>query len=175
MNVPSGYTALDLIGFTDKGDYSASATYVQNDIVSYNNRKWRCKIDDTSAVTPTEGANWTLFMESASSFAGMTDVDITSPSAGQIPVYDATSNTWKNVSPDSSPANGSAKPVTSGGVYTALQGKQNTLTFDNAPTQNSDNPVKSGGVYTSVKAVSDALSALGLSVVNGKLCVTFTE
>ena len=205
MNVPSGYTELDLIGFTDKGDYSSSATYVKNDIVTYNNSKWRCLIDDTSGVTPAEGVNWTIFMESASSFAGMTDTDINSPSDGQIPVYDATAGKWKNVSPDSAPTSGSDTPVTSGGVhsalegkqdtltfdnaptqnstnpvksggvYSALEGKQDTLTFDNAPTQNSNNPVKSGGVYSSVKAVSDALAALGLSVVNGKLCVTFTE
>ena len=31
MNVPSGYTALDLIGFTDKETYNSSASYVKND------------------------------------------------------------------------------------------------------------------------------------------------
>lgn len=45
---------------------------------------------------------------------------------------------------------------------------QTKLTFDNVPTQNSSNPVKSGGVYS-------VFNALGLSVVDGKLCITYTE
>lgn len=52
---------------------------------------------------------------------------------------------------DATPTSGSANPVSSGGVYTALGGKQDTLTFDNAPTANSSNPVKSGGVYTAMQ------------------------
>lgn len=59
---PTGYTALDLIGYTDRGNYSASANYVQNDLVHSGGNIWRCKVDDTTAITPTEGANWTLFI-----------------------------------------------------------------------------------------------------------------
>ena len=51
---------------------------------------------------------------------------------------------------DSTPTSGSANPVTSGGVYTALSGKQNTLTFDNTPTTGSTNPVTSGGLATAL-------------------------
>lgn len=51
---------------------------------------------------------------------------------------------------DSTPTSGSVNNVSSGGVYSALSGKQNTLTFDNSPTQNSSNPVKSGGVYSAL-------------------------
>lgn len=63
MNEPTGYTALDLIGYTDKGDYSAVATYVKNDLVNYGGSKWRCLIDDTTGVTPVEGLNWTVFVQ----------------------------------------------------------------------------------------------------------------
>ena len=79
---------------------------------------------------------------------------------------------------DNSPTQNSTNPVTSGGVYTALQNvqpdlsnyynktevdtalaaKQNTLTFDSAPTQNSTNPVTSGGVYTALQNVQPDLS-----------------
>lgn len=59
---PSGYTALDLVGYTDKGTYSASASYVKNDLVHYGGNIWRCLIDDTTGITPTEGNNWTLFI-----------------------------------------------------------------------------------------------------------------
>lgn len=66
---PTGYTALDLIGFTDKGTYNASATYVKNDIVTYSGSKWKCKVDDTTGVTPTEGATWTVFIDLPSDMA----------------------------------------------------------------------------------------------------------
>ena len=62
MNVPSGYTALDMVGFTDKGIYNAASNYVKNDVVHYGGSLWRCLVDDTTAVTPAEGANWTVFL-----------------------------------------------------------------------------------------------------------------
>lgn len=61
---------------------------------------------------------------------------------------------------DSAPADGSTNPVTSGGVYTALSGKQGTLTFDDSPTNNSNNPVKSGGVYTALGNKFDVASMI---------------
>ena len=54
MTEPQGYTALDLIGYTDKGTYSPSATYVKNDLVHYSGNIWRVLIDDISNVTPSE-------------------------------------------------------------------------------------------------------------------------
>lgn len=39
---------------------------------------------------------------------------------------------------------------TSKAVYTAVNAKQNKLTFDATPTENSTNPVTSGGVYTAI-------------------------
>ena len=62
------------------------------------------------------------------------------------------------MSPDSTPTQNSNKGVKSGGVYTALAGKQNTLTFDNAPTQNSNNPVKSSGIYTALAGKQNTLT-----------------
>jgi hypothetical protein len=59
---PTGYTALDLVGFTDKGTYASNVNYVKNDIVHYGGNLWRCKIDDTTNVTPAEGNNWTVFV-----------------------------------------------------------------------------------------------------------------
>lgn len=64
---PTGYTALDLIGFTDRGDYVNNANYVKNDLVSYLGSIWRCLVDDTTAIAPVEGVNWTLFMAQPSS------------------------------------------------------------------------------------------------------------
>ena len=59
---PTGYTALDMIGFTDQGAYSSSDNYVKNDLVHYSGNIWRCLIDDTTGITPAEGVNWTLFI-----------------------------------------------------------------------------------------------------------------
>lgn len=59
---PTGYTALDMIGFTDKGTYSSSANYVKNDLAHYSGNIWRCLIDDTTGIAPVEGVNWTLFI-----------------------------------------------------------------------------------------------------------------
>lgn len=59
---PTGYTALDMIGFTDQGAYSSSDNYVKNDLVHYSGNIWRCLVDDTSGIEPAEGVNWTLFI-----------------------------------------------------------------------------------------------------------------
>lgn len=53
---------------------------------------------------------------------------------------------------DSVPTQDSVFPCTSGGVYTALQNKQQILTFDTVPTYQSTNPVTSDGIYTALSA-----------------------
>jgi len=64
---PTGYTALDMIGFTDKGAYNVATNYVKNDLVHYNGIVWRVLIDDTIGITPAEGVNYTVFVESPNS------------------------------------------------------------------------------------------------------------
>lgn len=63
---PTGYTALDLIGFTDKGTYANNANYVRNDLVHYSGSIWRCLVDDTTGIAPAEGVNWTIFINQPS-------------------------------------------------------------------------------------------------------------
>ena len=41
-------------------------------------------------------------------------------------------------------------------INAALAGKQDALTFDDSPTSGSDNPVKSGGIYTALAGKDDA-------------------
>lgn len=45
-------------------------------------------------------------------------------------------------------------------------GKQNALTFDDTPTQNSNNPVKSGGIYTALAGKQASLDNTQLAAVN---------
>ena len=62
MTNPEGYTALGFVGFTDKGTYDPTYQYAHNDLAHRAGSIWRCLIDNTQGITPTEGANWTLFM-----------------------------------------------------------------------------------------------------------------
>lgn len=62
MVTPTGYTALDLIGFTDKGAYDGAATYVKNDLVHHGGNVWRVLNDDVTGIIPSEGINYTLFI-----------------------------------------------------------------------------------------------------------------
>ena len=59
---------------------------------------------------------------------------------------------------DAAPTLGSTNPVTSGGVYTALQNASLNITVDETPTQNSDNAVSSGGVYSALSLKQDRLT-----------------
>lgn len=66
---PTGYTALDLVGYTDRGTYAATTNYVKNDLAHHNGIIWRCLIDDTIGITPVEGVNWTVFINAGSAAA----------------------------------------------------------------------------------------------------------
>lgn len=72
MNNPDGYTALDLVGYTDQGDYNATKSYVANDLVHYGGSIWCCLIDDTVGITPTEGVNWRFWVENSQN--GISDI-----------------------------------------------------------------------------------------------------
>ena len=74
--------------------------------------------------------------------------------------YDANTNDWTvgTQALDSTPTAGSTNPVKSGGIKTALDGKQNTLTFDTTPTAGSSNPVTSDGVKTALDTKQDKLT-----------------
>lgn len=63
MVEPTGYTALDLIGFTDRGAYDPSATYVKNDLVHDGDDSiWRVLVDDITGITPAKGMHYTIFI-----------------------------------------------------------------------------------------------------------------
>lgn len=62
---------------------------------------------------------------------------------GKQDTYAQSASAW-----DTTPTASSTNPVTSGGIKTALDAKQNTLSWDTAPTASSTNPVTSGGIKT---------------------------
>lgn len=61
---------------------------------------------------------------------------------------------------DSTPTENSSHPVTSGGVYTALAGKQDTLTIDSALSSDSTNPVQNKAVKEALDKKQDTISDL---------------
>ena len=67
MSAPQGYVALDLVGFTDKGEYAAGSTYVKNDLVHSDNKIYLSLQDNNTGqalpVSPeTETAFWKLWL-----------------------------------------------------------------------------------------------------------------
>ena len=66
---------------------------------------------------------------------------------------------WETL--DTTPTNGSAKAITSGAVYSAINGKQDKLTFDSTPTENSSNPVTSGGVFSAINTLEQMVPSGG--------------
>lgn len=61
-------------------------------------------------------------------------------------------------------------------IDTAVSGKQEALTFDSVPTNNSPNPVTSGGVYTALSGKQNTLTAgAGISIDNGVISVSYAN
>ena len=76
MAIPEGYVSLGLVGFTDKGDYSPDAVYVQNDLVHQDNAIWKCLIDGTTGIPPSsDSENWTIYIRSQTRMDGITVTD----------------------------------------------------------------------------------------------------
>lgn len=99
---PTGYTALDLIGYTDKGAYNSASNYVRNDLVHYDSSIWRCLVDDTTGVTPVEGAAWTVFIQEPGVMSGASSGSAGSsglapaPSAGDQGKFLRGDGTWND-------------------------------------------------------------------------------
>lgn len=75
MGIPEGYVALGIFGFTDKGDYSNTETYVKNDLVHINNDVWRCLRDDINGIAPAHGDTWSLFVRGSNHAEGIKATD----------------------------------------------------------------------------------------------------
>ena len=65
---------------------------------------------------------------------------------------------------DTTPINGSTNPVTSGGIYNALQSA--SIATDAVPTEGSTKAVQSGGVYTALQGKQNALTPVSSTLTN---------
>ena len=57
-------------------------------------------------------------------------------------------------------------------LQTALNAKQNTLTFDTTPTLNSTNPVTSGGIYTALETKADSTTPIVTLASSGTISLS---
>lgn len=83
-------------------------------------------------------------------------------------------NLITNTTVDPTPTEGSDNPVSSGGVYTALQSKMDKKEIDPAPIENSLNLVTSGGVYAAFELFDRDVILDGV-LTAGQTSITFTD
>lgn len=96
MSAPTGYSSLGLIGFTDRGNYNPSYTYMKNDLCHSGGKMWKSKVDENTGNTPTEGSNWTVWIDEISNLSELSDVSLNYPADGDEISYNGTSNKWTN-------------------------------------------------------------------------------
>lgn len=63
MSVPSGYTKLGTIGYSDKGDYSSAITYSYMNVVHYNGNVYFSKQDNNTNNLPTNTSWWGVMIQ----------------------------------------------------------------------------------------------------------------
>ena len=89
--------------------------------------------------------------------------NITELNTAKQNTYSADETQW-----DTTPTASSVKPVTSGGIKSALDTKQGTLSWDTAPTSGGTNPMLSGAIYNHEPFQVTGTASAGSSV-------TFTD
>ena len=75
VEIPEGYTELELVGFTDKGSYADGTSYVKNDLVHYGGSIYKCIVDDTVDVLPSNTSCWKVFIPNHSNLDSIIAVD----------------------------------------------------------------------------------------------------
>ena len=137
-------------------------------------------IEDITAagvvVDSTEGLAETLknieeSIAGSNEFSEMTDVDFTSLTDKNLVQYDSTAAKWKNVAMDSTPTANSNKPVTSGGIKTALDLKTNDADLKAIAKSGDASDVNytnttSGLAATKVQAAIDEVAAENQTLTN---------
>ncbi len=75
VEIPEGYTELELVGFTDKGSYTEGTSYVKNDLVHYGDSIYKCIVDNTVDVLPSNTSCWEVFILNHSNLDSIMAVD----------------------------------------------------------------------------------------------------
>lgn len=167
MPAPQGYVALDLVGFTDKGDYAAGTTYAQNDLVHSDNRIYLSLQDNNVGqalpVSPdTETEFWKLWLSGGGDDLEALTAEDTSNviggGAGQVVVaqtlIDAIANKVMNDLVAKSQIINNLLATQAGNVLDATQGK---ALKDEIDQLNSD--IGGAKIYTSPESLGLSASA----------------
>lgn len=139
----------DAVGAIVAAPFDPDATYAVGALTVYNGQLWRCTNDHSGAWDPS-------------------DFTTTTVAAIMASMQSAIDNKTDKIT------GGTVNNLVSIGAGGTIEDSGLPKTPDAVPTLSSNNLVKSGGVYSAVKTVQDNLDKLGLSVVDGKLCVTYS-
>lgn len=138
----------------------------------YDGSTWSTWVQFASKST-VDGINTRL--TTAESDIDNAETAITNLENSRLNTYASDATEW-----DSTPTASSNKPVTSGGIKTALDTKQPTYaagasSWDTAPTASSTKPVTSGGVKTALDNKENKYTVLTQTLAAGATQVTFTN
>ena len=139
----------DAVGAIVAAPFDPDATYAVGVLTVYNGKLWRCTNAHSGAWDPS-------------------DFTTTTVAAIMASMQSAIDNKTDKIT------GGTVNNLVSIGAGGTIEDSGLSKTPDAVPTLSSNNLVKSGGVYSAVKTVQDNLDKLGLSVVDGKLCVTYS-
>lgn len=126
QNAITAGTAGSLVTYVGTTTTNGGANLGEQAVFSSTTASSYNSTNDASKI-PTMGAVMAQISNSASGV-------LPSATANQVLQYNATSSAWESTTMDSAPTSASVKPVTSGGVYTAVDAKQNKLDANNATT-----------------------------------------
>lgn len=142
-------------GLASTTKYKIRVSTLYKDSTFFTQTLYDCDLTNVIATRIKDGDNaWTSWhapMPANSSINSHSDVTISSPAADQVLQYDSSTNKWINTSMDSAPTSGSNKPVTSGGVYSALANKSNKPTITTRNIAVSDWSTLSGITFFSLE------------------------
>lgn len=139
----------DAVGAIVAAPFDPDATYAVGALTVYNGQLWRC--------TNAHSGTW-----------DPSDFTTTTVAAIMASMQSTIDNKTDKIT------GGTVNNLVSIGAGGTIEDSGLSKTPDAVPTLSSNNLVKSGGVYSAVKTVQDNLDKLGLSVVDGKLCVTYS-
>ncbi|MBR2752983.1 MAG: hypothetical protein IKE02_04600 [Lachnospiraceae bacterium] len=139
----------DAVGAIVAAPFDPDATYAAGALTVHNGQLWRCTNAHSGAWDPS-------------------DFTTTTVAAIMASMQSAIDNKTDKIT------GGTVNNLVSIGAGGTIEDSGLSKTPDAVPILSSNNLVKSGGVYSAVKTVQDNLDKLGLSVVDGKLCVTYS-
>ena len=159
-----------------RGAYNSATEYHILDIVSYGNAAYMA-LQTTQGNAPTNTTYWQKLVDSATQLAQLSDVDFNNVLNGQVPMYDSTSNTWKNATIDLS---GKADKVSgaTNGNFAGLDANGNLTDSGHKHsdylTSHQDISGKADKVTSATNGNFAALNASGNLTDSGKKASDFT-